>query len=90
MTNCQRAINIHPFPLALAKHSIYKPALYAENKTRATVVSICHQPKACSEREQGQCQSPGSHPELRPWRGPWKDNSEVRVAQHHPSYGLDE
>lgn len=88
MTNCQRAINIHPLPLALAKHSIYQPALRAESKTRAMTVPISHQPNACSEGEQGQHQSPGSSPELRPWRSLWKGNSEIRVAQHQPSYGL--
>lgn len=90
MTNCRTAIHIHPFPLALAKHSIYKPALHAESKTRATIAPICHQPNACSAREQGQRKSPGSNPEFSPWRSPWKENSEIRAAQHHPSHGLDE
>lgn len=90
MTNCQRAINIHPLPLALAKHSIYKPALHAESKTRAMIVPICHQSDTCPEGEQGQQHSPGSNPELKPWRSPWKGNSEIRAAQNHPSDGLDE
>lgn len=27
---------------------------------------------------------------LSPWRSPWKDNSEIRGAQHQPKYGLGE
>lgn len=81
MTNCQRAINIHPFPLALAKHSIYKPALRGESTTRATTVPICHQPAQRGSRDTA---SPGSNPKPRPWRTPGKI-IEIRAAQHTPT-----
>lgn len=95
MTNCWRAINIYPFPSALTKRSIYKPALRAKN------LDMCHDRVHLSPIQHLLREGAWTVPvprglilnqdgNLSPRRSPWKDNSKIRGAQHDPNYGPDE